>query len=93
MGNKCPDFEAWKHKKYLQKVWNSSVNFYKSEYLLVHGPSAQERRRKEHTRKKKARAEAARAKRLTTSRFWDPTQRSVPLSQCCPSSACQSCSS
>ena len=31
MGNKCSVFEAWEHKKYLQKNWNSSVNFSKSE--------------------------------------------------------------
>ena len=67
MGNKCPKFEAWEHKKYLRKVRDSSVNFSKSEYLLVHGPSAQEKKRKEHTKKKKERAEAARAQRLATS--------------------------
>ena len=76
MGNKCPVFEAWEHKKYLRKNWNSSVNFSKSKYFLVHGPSAQEGKRKEHTRKKKERAEAARAERPATNRYWDPTQRS-----------------
>ena len=78
MGNKYPVFEAWEHKKYLQEVWNSSVNFSKSEYLLVHGPSAQEGKRKEHTRKKKERAdsaEAARAERFARSRYWDLTRR------------------
>ena len=49
MGNKWPGFEAWEHKKYLRKDGNSSVNFSKSEYLLVHGSSAQERKRKEKT--------------------------------------------
>ena len=24
MGNKCPVFEAWEHKKYLRKDWNST---------------------------------------------------------------------
>ena len=78
MGNKCPVFEAWQHKKYLRKNWNSTVNFSKSEYLLVQGPSAQEGKRKEHTRKKKERAdsaEAARAERFARSRYWDLTRR------------------
>ena len=51
MGNLCPVFEAWEHKKYLRKNWNSSVNFSKASYLLVHGPAAQEKKRKEHTQK------------------------------------------
>ena len=76
MGNKCTVLEAWEHKKYLHKNWNSFVKFIESKYLLVHGPPAQERKRKEHTRKKKERAEAARAKRLATSRYWDPIRRS-----------------
>ena len=62
MGNMCPVMEAWEHKKYLWKNWNSLMKFSESKYLLVHGPSALERKRKEHTRKKKERAEAARAK-------------------------------
>ena len=35
MGNKCPVFEAWEHKKYLRKNWISSMNFSDSEHLLV----------------------------------------------------------
>ena len=81
MGKKCPVFEAWEHKKYLRKNWNSSLNFSKSEYLLVHGPSAQEKKRKEHTRKKKERAEAARAQRLATSWWWDPTSDELIVSE------------
>ena len=77
MGNKCPVFEAWQHKKYLRKNWNSSVNFNKSEYLLEHGTSAQEGKRKEHTIKKE-RAETARAERLARSSYWDGTQPGTP---------------
>ena len=76
IGNKCPVFEAWHDKRYLRKNWNSSANVSISEYLLVHGPSAQEGKRKEHTRKKKERAEAARAKRFARSHYWDLTRRS-----------------
>ena len=42
----------------------------------MQGPSAQEKKREEHTREKKERAEAARAQRLATSWWWDPTRHS-----------------
>ena len=61
---------------HILEYWKSLVKFSESKYLLMHGPSAQEGKRKEHTRKKKERAEAARAKRFARSHYWDLTRRS-----------------